>query len=88
MSRDRRAPWRIPSRSPASEKVVLLVLCAFLQTQPPIVVLSGPDRVLAEPFSQIAGARELADGHLMISDRVEERVVVIDPATGRVIRVG
>lgn len=54
----------------------------------PTTTLSHPDRVLAEPFSQISGARELRDGRLMVSDRIEDRVAVIDQATGRVVRVG
>lgn len=58
------------------------------QAGPPVTTLSRADRVLAEPFSQVAGARELADGRLVVSDRVEDRVVVVDPRSGALTRVG
>lgn len=69
--------------------LVALPFRAAGQTTPvPTSTLGRPERVFAEPFSQIAGARELADGRLIVSDRVEDRVVVIDPRTGARLRVG
>jgi hypothetical protein len=47
----------------------------------PVVTLEGPKRLVSEPFSQIRGVRELADGRVLISDWVEERVSLFDPAT-------
>jgi len=47
-------------------------------------VLKSPDRTLAQKFSLIQGARELADGRLIVSDFIEERVAVIDFANGGV----
>jgi hypothetical protein len=44
--------------------------------------------VLAAPFSQIAGARELADGRLILTDRLEDRVVVADLAKGKLVSIG
>lgn len=44
--------------------------------------LEGIPRVHPEPFSQVRGARELADGRLMVSDYIEQRVVALDFASG------
>jgi hypothetical protein len=40
--------------------------------------LSKPDAVLSEPFSLVRGARELADGRLIVTDWLEQRLAVID----------
>jgi len=66
---------------------VLLLVAALLQG-PPTIVLARPEQVLAAPFSQIAGGRELADGRLILTDRLEDRVVVADLATGKLTPIG
>ncbi len=70
------------------EPLVILPLLVLIQTPAPVVVLARPGQVLATPFSQIAGARELADGRLLLTDRLEDRVVVADLATGRLTAIG
>jgi len=66
---------------------MLLLLLVLSQSQAPIE-LGSPDRTLAAPFSQVAGARELPDGRLLLTDRIEDRVVIADLATGRLTPVG
>lgn len=51
-------------------------------------VLRTPDAVLEHDFSQIRGVRELADGRVLVSDRIEERVVVADFGSGRLTTIG
>lgn len=53
-----------------------------------VVELGRPDAVLAEPFSQVRGVRELADGRVLVTDWIEERLVVIDPGFARVTPLG
>lgn len=40
--------------------------------------LDAPSRLVKEEFTRIAGAFELADGRLLVSDRSDERVLVVD----------
>jgi hypothetical protein len=42
------------------------------------IVLTHPDRVTEQKFSLVQSARELADGRLLISDFIEERIAIID----------
>lgn len=44
--------------------------------------LEGPDARSPEPFSAIAGLRELSDGRLLLSDQIEQTLVRLDLATG------
>ncbi|HTL04720.1 MAG TPA: hypothetical protein VL241_03175 [Gemmatimonadales bacterium] len=44
------------------------------------VKLSTPNASLAEEFSSIRGVRELADGRLLVSDYIDQRVVLVDLA--------
>jgi hypothetical protein len=68
----------------------LFVLAALLQAAPAVheIRLSAPDARLAHDFTQIRGLRELADGRLLVSDRLEPAVYVVDLRAGRVTRVG
>jgi len=50
--------------------------------------LGQPEARYAEPFSLIAGVRELPDGRVMVSDPVEETLVVLTLATGQSDPVG
>lgn len=45
--------------------------------------LEGPVKVHPESFSQVRGARELADGRLMVSDYIDQRVVALDFTSGQ-----
>ena len=49
-----------------------------------VVRLTTPDATLAEEFSSIRGIRELADGRLLVSDYLDERVVLVDLGRGSV----
>lgn len=42
------------------------------------VELGSPDVVLADRFSAIRGLRELSSGALLVADRIEERVALVD----------
>jgi len=47
-----------------------------------------PDKTLPHEFSQIRGLRELRDGRVLVTDRLEEQVFLADFTTGRVTPVG
>jgi hypothetical protein len=46
--------------------------------------LGAPQGRLAEEFSDIRGVRELADGRLLVSDYIDQRVVMVDAAMSSV----
>ncbi len=52
------------------------------QGTPQRVTLTQPDAVLAEPFSSVAGLRELRDGRVLVADRIEQRLALVDIARG------
>ncbi len=52
------------------------------------ITLTTPNAGYPEPLSLIAGLRELADGTVMVSDGIDNVVVRIDFATGKVDTVG
>jgi len=56
--------------------------------QVPTHTLSGPEATFGDPFSSIAGLRELSDGRVLISDRLESAVRLIDFSSGSVAEVG
>jgi hypothetical protein len=69
--------------------VLTVALCALLQGGVPAEVSLGkPERVFAESFSQIRGLRELADGRVLISDRLDMGVVVLDFKTNTLRQIG
>ena len=51
-------------------------------------LLRTPDAVLPGDFSQIRGVRELRDGRVLVTDRIEERVVVADFKSGKQTAIG
>jgi hypothetical protein len=55
---------------------------ATSQASPQRVTLSTPDAAFIEPFSSVAGLRELRDGRLIVADRIEQRLVLVDIASG------
>jgi hypothetical protein len=77
------------------------ILLAITATQMPIGILRAdqappvserrlerPEARWAEPFSLVAGVRELTDRRVMVSDGIEETVQILDLAAGRAIAVG
>lgn len=50
--------------------------------------LERPEARYAEPFSMIAGIRELPDGKVLVSDPIEEMFVRVDLATGQSTQLG
>ena len=56
--------------------------------EPSIIDLRTPDALAAEQFTLIKGFRELPDGRIMVTDWVEQRVVVLDLASGEVRDLG
>ena len=68
--------------------MALLLLLAPLLQNPSQVTLARPTRVLEPEFTQVRGLRELPDGRVLITDRLEERIVVADFSTGRVMVIG
>ena len=71
-----------------------LLPCAFLtaivaDARAQLIRLTTPNATLAEEFSAIRGVRELADGRLLVSDYIDQRVVLVDLDRGTVVlRVG
>lgn len=60
---------------------LLLVLQATTQ-------LGTPERTLPVDFTQVRGVRELADGRILVTDRLDQGLVVADFAKGTVARIG
>jgi hypothetical protein len=50
--------------------------------------LQAPERVLPVDFTQIRGVRELPDGRVLVSDRLDNGVVVADFARGTTAAIG
>jgi hypothetical protein len=54
----------------------------------PRVKLSEPEASFPGPFSRIAGLRELADGRVIVSDRLEIALRIVDMAEGSLEEIG
>jgi len=54
----------------------------------PRTVLAKPDASFPEAFSNVAGLRELADGRVLLSDRLEQTVSLLTLASGDIAQVG
>ena len=65
-----------------------LVLAAGAVGAQPVLTLRTPNATLPADFSQVRGVRELPDGRVIVSDRIEERVSVADFGTGRLQAIG
>jgi hypothetical protein len=76
-----------PMRSLLTALLLAAASTALAQSVPTIT-LSKSDARFAEPFSSLAGMRELADGRLVVSDRLEQSVSVIDFRSGTVTPIG
>jgi hypothetical protein len=66
----------------------MLLLLALLQIPVRQVTLTAPDKVLAEPFAQLRGVRELRDGRVLLVDRLDRGLLGADFTTGAVARIG
>ncbi len=77
---------------PFTTRCTLAAALAFGVASPAaaqLVRLTAPNATLAEEFASIRGIRELADGRLLVSDYLDERVVLVDLDRGTVlVRVG
>jgi hypothetical protein len=67
---------------------VMLIAAAVQALAVREVVLDKPERVHTQDFTQIRGVRELRDGRVLLSDRTDQGIVVLDFASNRVQRVG
>ncbi|HEX5581687.1 MAG TPA: hypothetical protein VFX39_08930, partial [Gemmatimonadaceae bacterium] len=56
--------------------------------QPPTLALGKPDARWAEPFSALSGVRELADGRVIVADRTEKSIQLLDLVRGASTRIG
>ena len=69
----------------------MLAILLALQTAaqaPTTRQLAAPDKVFPIDFTQIRGARELPDGRVLVSDRLDKGVVVADFARGTLTPIG
>jgi hypothetical protein len=66
---------------------ILFALQVAAQT-PPVMQLQSPERVFPVDFTQIRGVRELPDGRVLISDRLDKGVVVADFTRGTIAAIG
>ena len=58
--------------------LLFAIQAATVQAPPPALVLPPPNRTLQVDFTQIRGVRELTDGRVIITDRLDKGVVVAD----------
>ncbi len=92
----RRVSGQPTSRYASSRRALLQVssACALAaaiaaSAEAQVARLTTPDATLAEEFSAIRGVRELANGRMLVSDYIDQRVVLVDFARGSVVlRVG
>ena len=60
----------------------------LLALQTATVQLPAPDKTFPIDFTQIRGVRELADGRVIVSDRLDKGVVVADFTRGTMVKIG
>lgn len=67
-----------------------IVAAGALEGQAPVPTtqISDPAATFPEPFSSITGLRELSDGRLVISDRLEQAVRIVDLKAGTMEEIG
>ncbi len=73
----------------------LILAVAFAVLSPPVhaqgvdrVRLAEPQAAFHEPFSRVTGVRELADGSLIVADRLEQAIRIIDFRAGTMKDIG
>jgi hypothetical protein len=79
-------PWT--ETSPMINAPLLAIFLSQAPTTPPEVRLGAPDRVVAEEFTQIRGVRELPDGRVLVTDRLDKGLGVVDFRSGSFQRIG
>ena len=67
--------------------ITIVPLPAFAQNVP-VRTLSKPDVEYSEPFTAIAGVRELKDGRLVVVDQRDKTVQLVDLAAGKAEKIG
>ena len=77
----------------AHSRLILLVAFAALATSADAqslnrVELAEPQATFHEPFSRITGVRELTDGSLIVADRLEQAIRIVDLHAGTMADVG
>jgi len=82
------AEWPRPALAATLVLAGALAPGRSLGQAPPDVRLGAADAIAPEPFSLIKGLRELSDGRVLITDWIEQRLVVIDFARGSLEDVG
>ncbi len=73
--------------------VAVLAVCAastasVAQEVVPKIRLTTYEAALSEPFSSVAGLRELSDGRVLVSDRLEQALRLVDFASGGFEQIG
>jgi hypothetical protein len=58
------------------------------QQAPTVSTLSPPQAEFAEPFSSLSGLRELSDGRVLVADRLEKAVRLLDLRSGTFREIG
>jgi sugar lactone lactonase YvrE len=84
--------WDRPRRRFAMLSLRAATVALTMTSTMPVARLAGqsvlqfgrPDAVLSEPFSLIKGVRELADGRVVVTDWIEQRIAVVDLAKGAI----
>lgn len=67
---------------------LLAISAPLLAQNVPTRTLSKPDAEYSEPFTQIAGVRELKDGRLIVIDPRDKTVQVVDLKAGTATKLG
>lgn len=67
---------------------LLAISSPLLAQNVPTRTLSKPDAEFSEPFTQIAGVRELKDGRLIVIDPRDKTVQVVDLKSGTATKIG
>lgn len=83
----RHAAWYLPRQNGVLIPMLLALAAPGGAQRAPAIRLASADATLAEEFSQVMSVRELRDGRWLVSDRRENRVVVADFTTGRVVAI-
>lgn len=81
-----------PLAAKLARSVSLLALAAsalarLTSAQPALVPLRAPTATLDHDFSQVRGVRELPDGRVLITDRLEEKLYVASFSTGALVSI-
>lgn len=68
--------------------IVLQVKASVPATAVQVHVLPKAAFVVDHEFAQVRGLRELPDGRVLVADRLEEQVFIIQPKTGAALKLG